>query len=108
MKNMNLPGSNLEVDTVSLEEMNKHFNIIEKNIPILKNKLSKELREKDGNLNSRDIERILDESLDEASLAPAGRRILEGFFEIWMGVFMMMGSDKESLIVALRMLGKDI
>lgn len=107
MKN-DFNNKNLNLDTVSVEEMNKNFNIIEKNIPILKNKLSKELREKEGNLSSRDIERILDASLDEASLAPRGRRILEGFFEMWMGVFMMVGSDKESLIIALRMLGKDI
>ncbi|MDO5707263.1 MAG: hypothetical protein Q4P31_01305 [Andreesenia angusta] len=104
----NLPGADLDIDTVSVEEMNKHFNIIEKNIPILKEKLSRELRQSNGELKSRDIERILDESLDEASLAPKGRRILEGFFEMWMGVFMMIGSDKESLIVALRMLGKEI
>ncbi len=98
----------LDVDTVSNEEMLKHFNIIEKNIPIMKKNLSDKLRETEGNISSIQIEEVLVKSLDEAGLAPTGRRILEGFFEIWMGVFMMIGNDKESLIVALRMIGKEI
>lgn len=98
----------LDVDTVSNEEMLKHFNIIEKNIPILKNNLSEKLKETEGNISSMQIEEVLVKSLDEAGLAPAGRRILEGFFEIWLGTFMMVGNDKESLIIALRMIGKDI
>lgn len=98
----------LDVETVSVEEMKKHFNIIEKNIPVMKEKLSSKLREKNGDLTSSDIEELIVSSLKEASLAPAGNRVLEGFYETWMSIFMMVGNDKESLIIALRTLGKDI
>lgn len=98
----------LDVDTVSQEEMIEHFNIIEKNIPIMKENLQKKLKETDGNISSIQIEEVLVKSLDESGLAPEGRRILEGFYEIWMGTFMMVGSDMESLIIALRMIGKDV
>lgn len=108
MQKTNGGFSNMDVDTVSPKEMLDNFKLIEKNIPTMKDKLSKKLREKDGVLKSADIEELIDSSLDESGLAPAGRRILEGFYEIWMSVFMMVGNDKESLIIALRTIGIEI
>lgn len=100
--------SKLNVDTVSPDEMKQNFNIIEKNIPIMKEKLSKKLRENEGKLKSMDIEELIVTSLDESKLAPAGRRILEGFYETWMSIFMMVGNDKESLIITLRTIGIEV
>lgn len=108
MQKTNGGFSNMDVDTVSPKEMLDNFKLIEKNIPTMKDRLSKKLREKDGVLKSADIEELIDSSLDESGLAPAGRRILEGFYEIWMSVFMMVGNDKESLIIALRTIGIEI
>ncbi|OHW63473.1 hypothetical protein EUAN_03370 [Andreesenia angusta] len=108
MQKTNGGFSNMDVDTVSPKEMLDNFKLIEKNIPIMKDRLSKKLREKDGVLKSVDIEELIESSLDESGLAPAGRRILEGFYEIWMSIFMMVGNDKESLIIALRTIGIEI
>jgi hypothetical protein len=108
MKELSKGFSGLDIETVSPKEMKENFKIIEKNIPIMKEKLSKKLREKDGKLTSMEIEELIVSSLDESSLAPAGRRILEGFYEIWMSIFMMVGNDKESLIIALRTIGIEI
>lgn len=108
MKKTNGGFGSIDVDTVSPEEMKSNFKLIEKNIPIMKEKLSRKLREKEGVLKSMDIEELIDSSLDESGLAPAGRRILEGFYEIWMSIFMMVGNDKESLIIALRTIGIEI
>jgi hypothetical protein len=54
------------------------------------------------------MQELIDSSLDESQLAPSGRRILEGFYETWMSIFMMVGNDKEALIVALRTIGIEI
>jgi hypothetical protein len=108
MQKINGGFSNMDVDTVSPKEMVDNFKLIEKNIPIMKDRLSKKLREKNGELKSIDIEELIESSLDESGLAPAGRRILEGFYEIWMSIFMMVGNDKESLIIALRTIGIEI
>lgn len=108
MKELNKGLNELEIETVSPEEMRENFKLIEKNIPIMKEKLSKKLREKNGELSSIDIEQLIVSSLDESKLAPAGRRILEGFYETWMSIFMMVGNDKESLIIALRTIGIEI
>lgn len=100
--------NNIEVETVSPEEMKANIKLIEKHIPIMKEKLSNKLREKEGKLQSKDIEDIIEGPLKECNLAPEGRRIVEGFYETWMSIFMMVGSDKESLIIALRAIGIDI
>lgn len=100
--------NNMNVETVSPEEMKANIKLIEKHIPIMKERLSKKLREKEGKLNSIDVEYIIESSLNECNLAPEGRRIVEGFYETWMSIFMMVGSDKESLIIALRAIGLEI
>lgn len=99
---------NMNVETVSPEEMKSNIKLIEKHIPIMKDRLSKKLREKEGKLSSIDIEDIIESSLKECNLAPEGKRIVEGFYETWMSIFMMVGSDKESLIIALRAIGVEI
>lgn len=108
MKDLNGGFGSLDVETVSPKEMVDNFKLIEKNIPIMKDKLSKKLRDRNGELKSIDIEELIESSLNESGLAPAGRRILEGFYEIWMSIFMMVGNDKESLIIALRTIGIEI
>lgn len=108
MKELTKVLNGLDVETVSPKEMKENFKLIEKNIPIMKDKLSKKLREKNGSLSSMDIEELIVSSLEESCLAPAGKRILEGFYEIWMSIFMMVGNDKESLIIALRTIGIEI
>lgn len=88
---------------VTLEEMKENFELIKSEIPRFKEKFTTVSKLK-TELDNIDIDRIINESIDEANLNKTDTRIVEGFYETWMSVFMMVGSDREALEIVFKMI----
>ncbi len=96
------PGEN-DKDLVSLKEMKENLDLIKSEIPRFKDNFSKVAKNK-LKLNNIDIDRIIRESVEAADLDEKDTKVLNGFYETWMSVFMMVGSDREALEIVFRMI----
>ncbi|KNF08253.1 hypothetical protein CLPU_8c00180 [Gottschalkia purinilytica] len=96
---------NTEEQIVSPEEMRANIEIIKGHLPIFKNNFTKFAKQKNGDITSGEIDKIINESLKQGNLSEKGLRIVNSFYETWMAVFMMVGNDKEALEIVFRMLG---
>lgn len=90
-------------NAVTPQEMKQHIELIKRNIPIFKEKFSKVAKSK-VEVNGRDIDKIISQALKEGNLNPFEERIMNGFYESWMAIFMMVGSDREALEIIFRMI----
>lgn len=88
---------------VTPEEMKENFELIKTQIPRFKEKFTTASKLK-TEITNMDINRIINESVNEANLNEADTRIIEGFYETWMSVFMMVGSDREALEIVFKMI----
>jgi hypothetical protein len=93
---------NYDSDIVSNEEMKDNFHVIKKHLPIFKDKFDIVLRDTDGDASVSDLDRLIRESLEEGNLNFSEKRILNGFYETWMAIFMMVGSAEKSLEILFR------
>lgn len=93
-----------ENDSVSTEEMKQNIELIKEQIPIFKKEFTKIAKNK-VELNSSDIEKIINNALKSGELSIFQERIMTGFYDTWMAVFMMVGSDKEALQIVFNMIG---
>lgn len=93
-----------DTDTVNIEEMKQNIDLIMQQIPIFKEEFTKISKSK-VELSSVDIEKIINNALSKGELSIFQRRIVEGFYDTWMAVFMMVGSDKEALQIVFNMIG---
>jgi len=96
---------NNDLDIVSNEEMKDNFHVIRKHLPIFKAKFDKVLRDTNGDASVSDLDILIKESLKEGDLNFSEKRILNGFYETWMAIFMMVGSDKKSLEILFQSIG---
>lgn len=96
---------NKESDVVSHEEMRNNFHTIKSHLPIFKIKFDKVLRDSDGDVSVSSLDTLIKEALEEGNLNFAEKRILNGFYETWMAIFMMVGSDKQSLEILFKSIG---
>ncbi|AFS79553.1 hypothetical protein Curi_c25580 [Gottschalkia acidurici 9a] len=90
-------------NTVTPKEMKLNIELIKKNLPIFKEEFNKIARSK-VEVNARDIDKIINKALDKGELSIFERRIMNGFYETWMAIFMMVGSDREALEIVFRMI----
>lgn len=90
-------------DLVSLKEMKANLELIKSEIPTFKHNFSKVAKTK-LELNNIDIDRIIRESVEAANLNEKDTKIINGFYETWMSIFMMVGSDREALEIAFKMI----
>lgn len=90
-------------DLVTLKDMKENIDLIKKQIPTFKYKFSKVSKTK-LEVSNIDIDRIITESVLEANLNGEEAKVLNGFYETWMSIFMMVGSDREALEIVFRMI----
>lgn len=98
-----LQPSEDDKDLVTLKNMKENIDLIKKQIPTFKHKFSKVSKTK-LEVSNIDIDRIITESVLEADLNDEESKILNGFYETWMSIFMMVGSDREALEIVFRMI----
>lgn len=98
-----LQPSEDDKDLVTLKDMKDNIDLIKSEIPTFKHKFSKVSKTK-LEVSNIDIDRIITESVIDANLDGEKTKILNGFYETWMSIFMMVGSDKEALEIVFRMI----
>ena len=98
-----LQPSEGDKELVSLKEMKENLDLIKSEIPTFKHKFSKVAKTK-LELSNIDIDRIITESVKAANLNEKDTKIINGFYETWMSIFMMVGSDREALEIVFKMI----
>ncbi len=90
-------------DTVSPKEMKDNLPLIKAQIPIFKSKFS-EVSKVKLEVTNNDIDRIIKAALKAGDLNKDEERIMNGFYETWMAIFSMVGSDREALEITFKMI----
>jgi len=96
---------NNDSDIVSGEEMRENFHVIRKHLPIFNDKFDKILRETDGDVPVSKMDILIKESLEEGNLNFSEKRMLNGFYETLMAIFMMVGDPEKSLDILFKDIG---
>lgn len=92
-----------DVDLVSLKAMKDKLDLIKSQIPTFIKNFSAVSKSK-VEVSNIDIDRIIKKSVDESDLNEEDTELINGFYETWMSVFMMVGSDKEALEIVFKMI----
>lgn len=92
-----------DYDTVSPKEMKENLALIKAQIPNFKAKFS-EVSKVKLEVTNNDIDRIIKEAIKAGQLNEDEERIMNGFYETWMAIFSMVGSDREALEVTFKMI----
>ncbi len=92
-----------DVDLVSLKAMKDNLDLIKSEIPTFIKNFS-EVSKSKLEVSNLDIDRIIKRSVNESVLNEEDTELINGFYETWMSVFMMVGSDKEALEIVFKMI----
>lgn len=92
-----------DYDLVTPKEMKENITLIKAQIPIFKEKFS-EVSKVKLEVTNNDTDRIIKEALKAGNLNEDEERIMNGFYETWMAIFSMVGSDREALEIAFKMI----
>ena len=90
-----------DIDLVSLKAMKENLDLIKSEIPTFIKNFS-EVSKSKLEVSNIDIDRIIKKSVDESDLNEEDTELINGFYETWMSVFMMVGSDKEALEIVFK------
>jgi len=96
---------NKDYEVVSEEEMRDNLDVIKRHLPIFKLRFDNASNKIDRDLTAEEMDIIIKESLNEGNLNFAEKRVLGGFYESWMVLFMMVGNDKEALKLLFQHIG---
>lgn len=92
-----------DIDAITPKEMKENIDLIKSQIPNFKKRFS-EVSKVKLEVSNFDINKIITESVEKEDLNDEEKRIMNGFYETWMAIFMIMGSDREALEVVFRMI----
>ena len=92
-----------DIDLVSLKAMKDNLDLIKSEIPRFIKNFS-EVSKTKLEVSNIDIDRIIKKSVDESDLSKENTELINGFYETWMSIFMMVGSDKEALEIVFKMI----
>ncbi len=90
-------------DIITPKEMKENIDLIKSQIPNFKKRFS-EVSNRKLEVSNFDISKIISESIEKENLNSEEKRIMGGFYETWMSIFMMVGSDREALEIVFRMI----
>ncbi len=90
-------------ELVTPKEMKENIDLIKSQIPNFKKRFSVVSKVK-LKISNIDINRIIKESVENENLNDEEKRIMNGFYETWMSIFTMVGSDREALEIVFRMI----
>ena len=90
-------------DLVTPKEMKENIGLIKAQIPNFKKRFS-EISKVKLKVSNIDIDRIIRASVEEENLNDEEKRIMNGFYETWMAIFDMVGSDREALEIVFKMM----
>lgn len=90
-------------ELVTPQEMKENIALIKAQIPNFKRRFS-EISKVKLKISNIDIDRTIKASVEEENLNDDEKRIMNGFYETWMSVFSMVGSDREALEIVFRMI----